>query len=254
MFSSLAAFVINLDRAPDRLAAAAAQLDKTGIRWQRVTAVDGRALKPEDLGNVDLRAYARHMGRRYSHNEFACAFSHLLAMKEFLATDAAYGIILEDDFIIPDDETFGVTLATLIGNAGVWDFVKLGGIRNPWAVAQMTVSPRGKLAAPLFKCTGAVAYLVNRDAAAKIVEKFFPLTAHFDHQLDHPWRWRIKYRVVRPWIVNQSYSFASTITYSSSDNFPFYSRYQTLIYRMMVSLKRLGYNAAHKFFLIGRLT
>lgn len=53
-------FVINMDDNPDRMARAAAELDRLDIAYQRVSAVNGRALSEEDLARV-YDASVRHL-------------------------------------------------------------------------------------------------------------------------------------------------------------------------------------------------
>ncbi|MCG5235044.1 glycosyltransferase family 25 protein [Xanthobacter oligotrophicus] len=80
--------LINLARRPDHLAFVRNQLDALGIAFERIDAIDGRAV---DVGpGTDL----------ISPVERACALSHRKAWMRFLDSDASHCLILEDDVLI----------------------------------------------------------------------------------------------------------------------------------------------------------
>lgn len=87
--SSLHAYVINLERRPDRLAQVRNGLERTGLNWTRVVAVDGQTLnsRRETISALALT------------DDFtaACWMSHVLALKEFLNSSHTHALILEDD-------------------------------------------------------------------------------------------------------------------------------------------------------------
>ena len=67
-FSSDNTFLINLDRRPDRLSEATAQLKRVGIDFTRYSAVDGK-----DIDKV----FCERVNRYLSGTELACLFSHI---------------------------------------------------------------------------------------------------------------------------------------------------------------------------------
>lgn len=80
--------LINLARRPDRLAFVRNQLDALEIAFERIDAIDGRAV---DLGpGTDL----------ITPVERACALSHLKAWTRFLASGESHCLVLEDDVLI----------------------------------------------------------------------------------------------------------------------------------------------------------
>ena len=82
---SVPVYVINLDRCPDRLRLISANLDRIGLPFFRIGAIDGQTL-------VDEPAC-----RRMNPGHVGCARSHYKAHSAFLDTDAAAALILEDD-------------------------------------------------------------------------------------------------------------------------------------------------------------
>ncbi|MEG2725303.1 MAG: glycosyltransferase family 25 protein [Kiritimatiellia bacterium] len=92
------AYLINLDRSTERLAAAEAQLRTAQIVYERVSAVDGRALTFRE------RRRACSYGRFLLINSclplpgiIGCALSHLEVYRRMIAEQIPYALILEDD-------------------------------------------------------------------------------------------------------------------------------------------------------------
>lgn len=80
--------LINLERRPDRLAFMAAQLDALGLPFERIDAVDGRAI---DLGPPT---------KLVTGVERACGLSHRKAWRRLLESGAERCLVLEDDILL----------------------------------------------------------------------------------------------------------------------------------------------------------
>jgi glycosyl transferase family 25 len=94
------AFVINLENARERWAAASAQLTRLGIAFERLPAVDGTKLSKEQVSRV----YDGDRNRQVSKapmcpEEIGCYLSHIEAWKHIAARGAAGGFVFEDDFL-----------------------------------------------------------------------------------------------------------------------------------------------------------
>ncbi|MGB3176258.1 MAG: glycosyltransferase family 25 protein [Albidovulum sp.] len=98
-----AAFVINLDESAGRLARMQAQFDTLGQGFTRIPAVDGRAFGASDVPAYDEAQALRFMGRKVLGGELGCYLSHIKAAAAFLETDAAFGLIFEDDAVLNAD-------------------------------------------------------------------------------------------------------------------------------------------------------
>ena len=92
------AYLINLDRSPGRLAEADAQLRAAGVAYERIPAVDGRALGWTALRRrvSRVRFFLVH-GRHPSLGEVACTLSHLEACRRLLAAGDPAALVFEDD-------------------------------------------------------------------------------------------------------------------------------------------------------------
>ncbi len=244
-------YVINLDRSPDRLQSAKEQLVATELNWERVSAIDAALLADDVIADHDLRRFSENVGRPVRRGEIALFASHIKAMQQFLASSRSYAVIFEDDMGIDDNRLFKQVLDSLLRVHELWDIVKLSGVhRHPLPVKQAPLCGNVILGAPLFKTAGNCGYLVNRRAAAAIIDGLKPWDDHFDHKFDHPWRFNMKYRVVWPFVVHER-SFLHTIDYGARrTKFSLWQRRKTLFYRMKIGLRRLLYNARHGFFLV----
>ena len=98
--SAISAWVINLDRRPDRWEEITAELGRVGVIPRRVAATDAKAMGDADFA----RAFPRKgpLGA-LGKGDMACTLSHLEAMRAFLATEDPAALILEDDVRVSGD-------------------------------------------------------------------------------------------------------------------------------------------------------
>lgn len=91
-------FLINLDKNPERLAAADAQLRRVGVEYERFPAVYGKALSEAERGKVYDDRWARRIsGKTLSLGEIGCALSHIRIYERMVREAIPYACILEDD-------------------------------------------------------------------------------------------------------------------------------------------------------------
>jgi len=239
----LQTWVINLDRAPERLARIASQMARLGLPFTRLSAVDARALTPEQRGTLDEAAYRRKHGMTPVLGELGCYLSHLQAMQQFLASDAAFALVLEDDVLLQD--SLPAVLQGLMQQPGRWDVAKLSAVHSGTPVPYATVAPGHQLAVMLSRCTGASAYLMNRRAAQAYVQGLLPMSLPYDHVFDQGWRFGLKFRLVTPTPCQHDEAIASTIGATSLTNrsrkFHWTRRLPTYAYRLGNEWRRLVY-------------
>ncbi len=92
-------YVINLDRAPERMARIARLLDGVGVPFERVPAVDGRLL-PSPPAEAPDSAYL------LSRTETALIKSHQKCWERFEESGAPYCVVIEDDVHFGQDFAF----------------------------------------------------------------------------------------------------------------------------------------------------
>lgn len=96
------AYVINLARSLDRRAHITAELKKTSLDYDIMTAVDGRDLDLSDPAVVDPSLVARLQPQLIS-GTVGAALSHLNAYRQIVADGLDMALVLEDDVILPAD-------------------------------------------------------------------------------------------------------------------------------------------------------
>lgn len=94
--NSFKAFVINLDRNPERLAFMKNQLDLLSISFERFKAVDGKTF--DFTGICDGVLFKKNNnGETMTKGEKGCALSHKMVLESFLASKEPYALVIEDD-------------------------------------------------------------------------------------------------------------------------------------------------------------
>jgi glycosyl transferase family 25 len=238
-------WVINLDRAPERLARVREQLERLHLSWQRLPAVDARAFTPAQRALLDEPAFHRRHGMTPLPGELGCYLSHIEVMRRFLAGSAEAALVLEDDVQL--HETLPAVLAALMARRGRWDVVKLSAVHSGTPVAVADLGAGQALAVMLSKCTGSSAYLMNRRAAAAWLRQpggLLPMQLPYDHAFDRAWAFGLKQRLVVPTPCGHDDQVASTIEAPAglpSRKFKGLRRWPTHLWRLGNELRRLAY-------------
>ncbi len=195
--SGVAWLAINLDRSPERLAEMAGRLDGLAIDWMRVPAIDGRRIALP-LPGVDAAFYRAHHGRELLPDEAGCFLSHLRAMKAFLASPLRYAMVLEDDARVTPEAVRLVGMLTAEGAPDDWDLVKFEAHHGAVGLPVRRLADGARLCALPLRSAGSAAYLVNRIAAAALLDRLLPMRFPYDHAFDRAWDLRIRVRAVLP--------------------------------------------------------
>ncbi len=240
----LQTWVINLDRAPERLARISSQLQGLGLAFTRIPAVDARALTEQQLSLLDEPAFRRKHGMTPVMGELGCYLSHVRACELFLASNAAYALVLEDDVLL--HATLQPVLAGLMQHPGRWDMVKLSAVHSGTPVPCLELSPGHQLAVMLSRCTGSSAYLMNRRAAQAYLRGLLPMSLPYDHVFDQGWRFGLKVRLVTPTPCGHDEDIASSIVVPAgvSRKFHWTRRLSAYAYRLGNEWRRLRYGLA----------
>ena len=214
------AYVINLARSVDRRAHSTAELRKTGLDYEIITAVDGRDLELDDPTVIDSSLLARNS---FPAGTAGCALSHLSVYRKIVADGLGAALILEDDVTLPADlgpladavagHLTGAEVALL--NYGSLDTCKI-------SLEGSVDLPSGRrLALPIDvgQLVNAAAYVITREACERMNKSALPVRANADD-------WRFFYqqgildrvRCVLPMAVVKSPKFESTIGLYSLGN------------------------------------
>lgn len=182
----LPVYVINLDRRPDRLESISENLQKVGIEWERVQAIDGMNLEgTEWLDQASL----------------ACSQSHQKAMQMLLDSPHPAALILEDDAEVGED------VSAFLDSVEWWPrnhgLLKLDSPRTARFIGPRyghTPTDRNLYEVSYWGIL-ATGYLINRKAAETILAspdcKFFPIDVVMFHL-----GWSRTARKLRPlWVI-----------------------------------------------------
>jgi len=185
-------YLINLDKDRMRLDRAGGELDRAGLAWERLPAVNGRSLSEAELHrHYDAKAAQRFARYPLLAPEIGCYLSHRAAWQRLLDQGTEGAIILEDDLRITGD--LAAVAAALVAQPG-WDIAKLFSfkpIRFVGAVTPLTDSVR--LGVPERVPSTTLGYAITRDGAARALaasERFFrPIDE------DHKFFWELGLRI-----------------------------------------------------------
>ena len=176
-------FLINLDGSDARLAHAKAALDVAGIGFQRIAAFDGRGKQPGQLPMYDEARALRVFGRMLSGGEVGCFLSHLAAARDFLAGEAEFGLVLEDDLSVAPRAK--VALAQIMASdcGSPWWVANLGEPARHWFTPVADLEGGHALVRAHYFPVTTTAILWNRAGAAAFVRDARTIEMPVDHWL-----------------------------------------------------------------------
>jgi glycosyl transferase family 25 len=216
------AYVINLARSSDRRAYITAELQRAGLDYQIIPAVDGRTLDLTDPYLIDPSLASLW---KFPVGTAGCAMSHIRTYQKILEDGRDLAMVLEDDVKVPPDlSDLANEVADHLTGAEV---VLLNFASYPPGPLKMSLEgsinlPSSRqLALPIDarQLVNAGAYIITRQACARLVEGLLPIHAAADE-------WRSLYsqglidrvRCVLPQPSPKSPKFASTIGFYSLGN------------------------------------
>jgi glycosyl transferase family 25 len=232
-------YIINLDRSPDRFARVEESASRSGIRIERVAAVEGAALDLALEPNVDAATFSRVNGRPLLAGEAGCYLSHIKAIEIFAESGAPMALICEDDVdFTPDTMTFMQDLAQIKG----WDVVKLYSFRthgfrahehtaHGFAIGRCVAGPVGSSAA----------YAISHDGVCRLLASLKPMIVPYDVALERGWHGQVRFFMTDRRAIALQPEQPSTITSDEGyrrGKYPFYRRIGTLLFRASEYIRR----------------
>ncbi len=233
-------YFINLDRSPERRRFIERQLDDLELAGERIAGIDGTKL-PEKVEGIDPDLYRRCHGRTIRPGEIGCYLSHLKALQAFIDSGDRFAVVLEDDAVLLS--SYKEVLSVLTGEkmAGRWDMVKLQcrRKRKPWRMYQL--NDEAFLGVSAMRSTGATAYLVNRNAAKRMLDGLLPMQVPWDHAFDRAVHLWIKVRAVYPYPVQfDNENYGTTIEVNRAVKATGIDRVTTFFWRLQSEISRVA--------------
>lgn len=196
------------------------ELQKTGLEYEIVAAVDGRDLDLHDAATI---APALLANNDFPQGTAGCALSHLRVYEQILALGLDHALVLEDDVELPAD--LGAIADAVVPHLTGAEVALLNyGSPNTCAMASagaVALPNSRSLALPidLGGLVNAAAYVITRQGCERMLENALPLRANADD-----WEFFFRegildrVRCVLPLPVGKSAQFESTIgLYSLGD-------------------------------------
>jgi glycosyl transferase family 25 len=205
---SLTAFVINLDRAEDRLRRIRANLDRVGLSFERVSAIDGQKLVLPIREFSEFR-YRLFHGRRPNPAEIGCYLSHIECAERLLTSPFQFALVIEDDVDVPEDLLELLEAALQAPQA--WDILRLSTVSSGKKYRFHQLTAQRSLAISLTREKGSGAYLINRAAARWFVKSLLPMRLPFDLAFDLEFLAGLKSAFIDPVPISQNTGLPSQI-------------------------------------------
>ena len=179
------AFLINLERRPDRMRAMAAQLARLGIEYAPVAAVDAKSV---DVDKITPSFTAGGPLGPIAKGDRCCAKSHVRAWEAFLASGEEYGIVLEDDVLLHASSAEllrdGDWIPRTVGLLKLEHYGPRG--QRILIGESINILSRWRAAEIWSRHTGAAAYILSRDVARHLLSLTDPWSLPVDHLLFNP--------------------------------------------------------------------
>ena len=203
--NSLGAFLINLDRATDRLEFVKPHIDQLEIPLERISAVDGNLLSGKEIQKVcDQERFKKYFKMVPERGTIGCSLSHEKVWKKFLESEYEFALIFEDDVEFNPQE-LKACIEKAIEKKNLWDILSFEMIHDGWPLEVANLHADRYLSYYLASVKHSGCYLINRNAAKKLLEKFYPIVMPLDHYFTASWEFDIKFAGVEPRIIQQNF-------------------------------------------------
>jgi glycosyl transferase family 25 len=195
-------FVINLDKSTERMAKISKRLDELEVPFERITAVYGAELTPEELQiNYDPKLNAKTYRRELPCGEIGCYMSHIKAWKMIIERKLQCAIVLEDDITIENE--FKVFAERLASSTGDFDIVKFFcSKKNLNIVSSFPIGPSHQLCRFRKVPSGNQGQLITYDGAKKLLATYERFGRPVDVDIQHWWESGINVLGIYPPIVD----------------------------------------------------
>ena len=206
-------YLINLDTSPDRLTKSKQRLAEQELIFERVSGVLGSALTEDELSkHYDESLNQRNYHTPLTTGQIGCFLSHRKAWQRIAEGKAPFGIILEDDFLLPGD--LKLALKTIEEFEFSWDMIKLAAYQSRDRKIQFShkVSNNMELVVHAKPMSGGAATALSKEAAKRLLKATKKFGRPSDTDIQHFWEKDIEVLSLMPYPVAQDMEFESTIS------------------------------------------
>ena len=195
-------YVINLEKSKKRWNDMRADLEESGVDYERIEGYDGRSLLRNDTESLSLMSKecmdsifsSSQRPFHHSHNagSVGCYISHLRALRRFLESGEEYGVVMEDDVsLLKENAPYLQTLSDMVRGFPVgWDAVMLGYTLFTGRTRDTTIKDVRRIPSPsllgerrlVIKSPFCMAnhYIVSKEGATRILSFAIPIDVQYD--------------------------------------------------------------------------
>jgi len=186
---------------------------------------------------------SRTKGYDMNQGEIGCFMSHRQAWTEFLNSEEKITCVLEDDVEL--DKDFENVLTILCSLAHQWDVVRLYGVFQRKDVRLLEFMPGRWLVDYFEHPRGTQGYVLNREAARRLLKHTETMHCPIDDSLDRGWQHKLRFYGIKPYILNEMSNNISTIANRKH-------RRQNCWRRLCQEFNRSGTNIRKKIWVLGK--
>ncbi|MDP9108837.1 MAG: glycosyltransferase family 25 protein [Pseudomonadota bacterium] len=199
---------ISLASQTDRRAHMTAQLQQCGLPFRFFDAIRIDPAAPPPV-SYDRQRRLKHSGVPMRAGEMGCYLSHQQVWRDFLAGGEQLCLVLEDDVtVLPD---FAPVVQSLIEVSAQWEFVRLYGVYPRPSVAIQPLACARQLVDYLDQPNGTQGYLINRDAAMRLLDYTARMWLAIDMSIDRDWEHGVRIMGIEPAVLSLDEDFATTL-------------------------------------------
>lgn len=249
-------YLINLERAAERLKIMENEFKKCEMPFERIDAVDANHLNSNDY--IVRNKYDRDL----LPGEIACYLSHVKTLKTFLQTELDFALIIEDDAMLPLDLKHLVeeTLAQYedLPKKHRWDVLKLNSRRRYIKIQNIKNTDKFIGASGTSIPITTIAAIWTRKGAEKFLAKCIQtkpiIQRPIDCELQHPWEYNLLIYSLLPSLI-QGFPMDSQIQFDRSKrkaNFYRQIRYELnrLIPKYLYYIRQHGWKQFYQSFIL----
>lgn len=235
-------FIINLNRATERWQRVCEILDKEGVDYERIEAIDGQREEAVCEANTEFPVPYSKWFRPLTRGEVACSLSHRKAWQRIVELGLPYALILEDDFILQAND-WQLALNRVLASQQTFDLVKLSRAEEDKLTKVKPLTDKYYLAKSYPIPIDAVATLVSKQGATKLLDGIKKIHRPVDFEFKNYWEYDLQLYSIYPNLFTQ---VELEVMDSYIGNRAQYRDYP-LLKRIAIYLRKYVYQVIHRW-------
>ena len=194
--SSILTYVISFPEDDKRRAVISERLAKQTITPTFIDAVNGRTLSDAEKQQYLDPNRQNWLPRQLSAGALGCSLAHIKAWQALIASDADCALILEDDAVLSDEAA--PILNKLTGRSHQFDIITLHHYKRRPRHKIEQLSSGHELSVVRYNQIGAIAYLISRQAAMRLIKEVLPISFELDVYMNRWWQHGVSNMLIYP--------------------------------------------------------